>query len=147
MTILRGSHKFSTNFKLVLLVLYVYLRINKNPSLLYYCVYNLKRWSWWSLLFSNSTANSKSEHTSYLAQLGYSVLVKEVVMVTGFLNELSMSNKLNSWLDVFGIFFFLLFLVFTCWCWCLLLPPTPHCSLTTHYYHHCSFCSTLLYER
>ena len=147
MTILRGSHKFSTNFKLVLLVLSVYLKINKNPSLLYYCVYNLKRWSWWSLLFSNSRANSKSEHTSYLAQLGYSVLVKEVVMVTGFLNELSMSNKLDSWLDVFGIFFFLLFLVFTCWCWCLLLPPTAHCSLTAHYYHHCSFCSTLLYER
>lgn len=31
-------------------------------------------------------------------------------MVTGFLNELSMSNKLNSWLDVFGIFFFFAFL-------------------------------------
>lgn len=31
-------------------------------------------------------------------------------MVTGFLNELSMSNKLDSWLDVFGIFFFFAFL-------------------------------------
>lgn len=55
-------------------------------------------------------------------------------MVTGFLNELSMSNKLNSWLDVFGIFFFF------CFSWCLLVgvgvfccrpPPIVHLLLTT----------------
>lgn len=68
-------------------------------------------------------------------------------MVTGFLNELSMSNKLNSWLDVFGIFFFFAFLGVYLLVLVSSAAAHPHCSLTTHYYHHCSFCSTLLYER